>query len=76
MGQDKWGPVAVAKLAAQVTSRRFNNFKEHDLDLAILDQSPVAEAKLLRKFKAIRFFDDDIDSELRGCYRIRSDRLT
>jgi hypothetical protein len=73
MGQDKWGPVAVAKLAAQVTSR---NFKEHDLDLAILAQSPVAEAKLLRKFKAIRFFDDDIDSELRGCYRIRSDRLT
>ena len=59
-----------------MTARRFNNFEERDLGLAILDQSPVAEAKLLRKFKQIRFHDDDVDPELFGYYRIRSDRLT
>ncbi len=49
-----------------MTARRFNNFEERDLGLAILDQSPVAEAKLLRKFKQIRFHDDDVDPELLG----------
>ena len=68
-----WDPY-VAELGTQVTSRRFNNFIEPDDVPLILDKSPVAEAKLLRKYKAIRFYDDDADPELH--YRVRCDRLT
>ena len=40
----------------------------------ITDSGRVAEAKLIKKYKGIRFFDDDEDEG--GYFRIRSDRFT
>ena len=74
MGLERWD-ATVAILSAQVQARRINNFVEDDHKASILDQSPVSEAKLLRKYKGIRFYDDDDDADLRGYYRIRNDRL-
>ena len=39
----------------------------------ITDSGRVAEAKLIKKYKGIRFFDDDEDEG--GYFRIRSDRF-
>ena len=74
MGLERWDKT-VADLSAMVQARRFSNYLEPDVQPAILDQAAVAEAKLLRKNKGIRFFDDDDDAELRGYYRVRGDRL-
>jgi len=40
----------------------------------ITDSGRVAEAKLIKKYKGIRFFDDDEDEG--GYFRIRGDRFT
>jgi hypothetical protein len=75
MGLERWD-ATIADLSAQVQARRINNYVEVELNATILDQSPVSEAKLLRKYKGIRFFDEDEDdAECRGYYRIRGDRL-
>ena len=63
MGLERWD-ATVAILSAQVQARRINNFVEDDHKASILDQSPVSEAKLLRKYKGIRFYDDDDDADL------------
>jgi hypothetical protein len=48
-------------LAASVHRRRFLNFINPEHSDLITDSGRVAEAKLIKKFKGIRFFDDDED---------------
>ena len=61
-------------MAASVQRRRFLNFIDPEHLELITDPGRVAEAKLIKKYEGIRFFDDDaVDG---GYYRIRSDRFT
>ena len=60
-------------LAATVQRRRFLNSIDPEHRDLIMDSGRVAEAKLIKKYKGIRFFDEDGD---RGYFRIRSDRFT
>lgn len=63
----------LAALAAAVQAKRFqNHLLEEHLPL-ITDPSRVAEAKLIKNYKGIRFFDEDDDG---GYFRIRSDRFS
>ena len=61
-------------MAASVHRRRFLNFIDPEHSDLITDSGRVAEAKLRKKYKGFRFFDDDEDEG--GYFRIRSDRFT
>jgi hypothetical protein len=47
---------------------------EHGETDLVCDPGRVAEAKLIKKYKGLRFFDDDEDTG--GYFKIRSDRFT
>jgi|GEM_PF-3230808 hypothetical protein len=74
LGLEKWDYAEVSSLTAAVTSqrRKFKCWVESDEKEWIKKEARVNEASLLRKYKGIRFFDEEI-----GCcgtyYRIRSD---
>jgi hypothetical protein len=64
---------AVATMLSHVTARRFLNHVETWEKDDIFDSSRLSEAKLIKKYKGLRFFDDDEDDG--GYFRIRSDRF-
>jgi len=63
----------IAALAAAVQARRFQNRVQEEHVQLITDPSRVAEAKLIKNYKGIRFYDEDEDG---GYFRIRSDRFS
>ncbi len=74
LGLGHFNQVGVATLAASVRQRRFLNFIDPDHCDLIMDSGRIAEARLIKKYKGIRFFDDDEGEG--GYFRIRSDRFT
>ena len=60
-------------MAAAVQARRFRNELQEEHVPLITDPSRVAEAKLIKNYGGIRFFDDEDDG---GYFRIRSDRFS
>ena len=51
-----------------------NIVEEASCNALIMDSGRVAEARLIKKYQGIRFFDDDDDED--RYFRIRSDRFT
>ena len=74
LGLGHFAQVGEANLAASVHRRRFLNFIDPEHSDLITDSGRVEEAKLIKKYICIRFFDDDKDEG--GYFKIRSDRFT
>ena len=56
MDLERWDIIA-ANISSMVQAWRFSSYREPNLQPAIMDQAAVAETKLPRKYKEIRFSD-------------------
>ena len=74
LGLGNFDAAGVAALAAAAVARRLNYTEQGKsvFDL-ITDSSAVAEAKLIKKYKGLRFVDEDDEG---GYFRIRSERFS